>query len=387
LRCAPDARRRDLGGAAARAAALRRADEAGGRAGRGGRPVRRDRLRRVAALGAGGLGAGYLAAGRDVPDGVDWRHGWLPPDARTPQLPRPSGGPGWPARPRRDGGRGSADRLGRQPPETPRALRPRGRSPQPARRPRPRPPRLAVQPRPGRSGRLLPAPPEGRARPRDRPNVRPVDAARPGHPVRAGRLDGLAVGWARPRLLRPPRELERQLGLPRVRQPRLPDVRPEPEPVAGRPARARRGLAQQPPCLPPVGDPRPGARPGGCLGVGHRRARAAAAGHGRPPDPARAPRPPAPRRGGARLSGAGRGCSALVALLHARAQRAPDACAYTFLEDGEDEAGRLTYGELDRQARSIAAVLADMGACGQPVLVLCPPGLAYVAALFGCIYA
>src|SRR5205823_4316908 len=47
----------------------------------------------------------------------------------------------------------------------------------------------------------------------------------------------------------------------------------------------------------------------------------------------------------------------------------------------------MTYGELDWQARAIAAQLQSCGASGERALLLYPPGLAYIAALFGCLYA
>jgi natural product biosynthesis luciferase-like monooxygenase protein/FkbM family methyltransferase len=77
----------------------------------------------------------------------------------------------------------------------------------------------------------------------------------------------------------------------------------------------------------------------------------------------------------------------LVELLRARAEHQPARTAYTFLVDGEAEEVSLTYGELDRRARATAAMLQRMGAAGQPVLLLYPPGLAYVSAFFGCLYA
>ena len=49
--------------------------------------------------------------------------------------------------------------------------------------------------------------------------------------------------------------------------------------------------------------------------------------------------------------------STLVDLLHYRAQYQPDRQAYIFLQNGETESGSLTYGELDKQARAIAARL------------------------------
>ncbi|HVR99639.1 MAG TPA: AMP-binding protein, partial [Thermoanaerobaculia bacterium] len=77
----------------------------------------------------------------------------------------------------------------------------------------------------------------------------------------------------------------------------------------------------------------------------------------------------------------------LVNLLRARAQEHPERPAYTFLLDGEVETARLTYGDLDRQARAIAALLQERGAAGERALLLFPPGLEFVAAFFGCLYA
>ncbi len=47
----------------------------------------------------------------------------------------------------------------------------------------------------------------------------------------------------------------------------------------------------------------------------------------------------------------------------------------------------MTYADLDREARRIAALLQGRTAVGERVLLLYPPGLAYVAAVFGCFYA
>lgn len=79
--------------------------------------------------------------------------------------------------------------------------------------------------------------------------------------------------------------------------------------------------------------------------------------------------------------------STLVELLGYRAQNQPAHMAYTFLEDGETEADRLTYDELDRQARAIASQLQSLNATGSRALLLYPPGLEFIAAFFGCLYA
>ncbi|HEX8709306.1 MAG TPA: condensation domain-containing protein, partial [Pyrinomonadaceae bacterium] len=76
----------------------------------------------------------------------------------------------------------------------------------------------------------------------------------------------------------------------------------------------------------------------------------------------------------------------LVELLRQRARSQPDLPAYTFLVDGEKAEVRLTYGELDRQACAIAAMLKPLVVTGDRILLLYPPGLEYIAAFFGCLY-
>lgn len=58
-----------------------------------------------------------------------------------------------------------------------------------------------------------------------------------------------------------------------------------------------------------------------------------------------------------------------------------------YFTDGEGDDRRLTYAELDAQARAIGAVLADQGVSGERVLLLYPPGLDFVKGFFGCLYA
>ncbi|PYE55196.1 thioester reductase domain-containing protein [Deinococcus yavapaiensis] len=77
----------------------------------------------------------------------------------------------------------------------------------------------------------------------------------------------------------------------------------------------------------------------------------------------------------------------LVELLHARAERTPDRVAYRFLIDGERQEATFTYAQLDERARAVASRLQELGATGERVLLLFPPGLDYIAAFFGCLYA
>ncbi|HEY0603570.1 MAG TPA: HAD-IIIC family phosphatase [Herpetosiphonaceae bacterium] len=76
----------------------------------------------------------------------------------------------------------------------------------------------------------------------------------------------------------------------------------------------------------------------------------------------------------------------LVDLLRWRATDQPERQGYRFLLDGESQAVDLTYGELDRQARRIGALLQHLEANGERALLLYPPGLDYIAAFFGCVY-
>lgn len=77
----------------------------------------------------------------------------------------------------------------------------------------------------------------------------------------------------------------------------------------------------------------------------------------------------------------------VVELLRQRALEGAEQTAYVFLRDGESEIASLSYAELDRRARAIAAVLQERGGHGERVLLLYPPGLAYIEAFFGSLYA
>ena len=78
----------------------------------------------------------------------------------------------------------------------------------------------------------------------------------------------------------------------------------------------------------------------------------------------------------------------LIDVLRMRAADRAATVAYTFLVDGEDEGPRVTYADLDRSARAIAATLQARGlGLGDRAMLLYPPGLDFVAAFFGCLYA
>lgn len=69
------------------------------------------------------------------------------------------------------------------------------------------------------------------------------------------------------------------------------------------------------------------------------------------------------------------------------AHTSPNRIAYTFLVDGDLEEQHLTCADLDRQARAIAARLQQDFAPGERALLLFMPGLEYIAAFFGTLYA
>ena len=76
----------------------------------------------------------------------------------------------------------------------------------------------------------------------------------------------------------------------------------------------------------------------------------------------------------------------LIELVRFRAST-PSSEDFIFLVDGEEEEARLSYADLDLQARAIGGRLQQAGARGKTVLLLYPPGLDYVAGFIGCLYA
>ncbi|MEH2000613.1 MAG: condensation domain-containing protein [Nostoc sp.] len=82
-----------------------------------------------------------------------------------------------------------------------------------------------------------------------------------------------------------------------------------------------------------------------------------------------------------------RNCFTVVDLLHQRSLMQPDTIAFTFLEDGETEQSTLTYQQLMKRSCAIAAQLQALNLNGERALLLYPPGLDYLTAFFGCLYA
>lgn len=79
--------------------------------------------------------------------------------------------------------------------------------------------------------------------------------------------------------------------------------------------------------------------------------------------------------------------TSFVQILQDRAITHPDHVIFTFLEDGETESSRLTYQHLDQKAREIAGYLQQWQSRGERALLLYQPGLEFVTAFLGCLYA
>lgn len=74
-------------------------------------------------------------------------------------------------------------------------------------------------------------------------------------------------------------------------------------------------------------------------------------------------------------------------ILASRTRSIPDELAYIFLRDGETDEERVSYREFNRRAAGFASSLVEAVEPGGRALLLLPPGLDYVAALFGCFHA
>jgi acyl-CoA synthetase (AMP-forming)/AMP-acid ligase II len=98
--------------------------------------------------------------------------------------------------------------------------------------------------------------------------------------------------------------------------------------------------------------------------------------------------PPPSKRAEARAHlGADFAGGSLVELLRFRSAVQPLTAAYTFLRDGEEESDSITYEALDRRSRAIAAQLQSQCRPGDRALLLYQPGLEFISAFFGCLYA
>ena len=79
--------------------------------------------------------------------------------------------------------------------------------------------------------------------------------------------------------------------------------------------------------------------------------------------------------------------STIIDVLQWRALHQRDQEAFTFLADGEAETESLTFGELNERAYAIGTMLRHRQLSTQRLLLLYQPGLDYVTAFLGCLYA
>ncbi len=77
----------------------------------------------------------------------------------------------------------------------------------------------------------------------------------------------------------------------------------------------------------------------------------------------------------------------LVARLRHWADDRPLDVPFRFLVDGVEESTTVTFAELHQRACGIAAHLQSLQMSGERALLLYPPGLDFIAGLFGCFYA
>ncbi len=79
--------------------------------------------------------------------------------------------------------------------------------------------------------------------------------------------------------------------------------------------------------------------------------------------------------------------STLPELAEFRARSQPGRVAYRFLDRDGEETGELTFAGLHARSLAVAGALRESAAPGDRVLILLPPGLDYLTAFFGCLYA
>ena len=78
-------------------------------------------------------------------------------------------------------------------------------------------------------------------------------------------------------------------------------------------------------------------------------------------------------------------------MLRRRAAERPTQAAFVFIPESDatsrDADVVWTYAELDRRARAVAAEVSRVAAPGERAVLVFPPGLDFIAAFFGCLYA
>lgn len=79
--------------------------------------------------------------------------------------------------------------------------------------------------------------------------------------------------------------------------------------------------------------------------------------------------------------------SSMIDLLSHKAMIHPEKVVYTYIYNDNQDEINITYQELHTCAKQIAAYLQKSGLEGQRALLMYPPGIEYIKAFLGCIYA
>ncbi|MEM7355655.1 MAG: fatty acyl-AMP ligase, partial [Acidobacteriota bacterium] len=79
--------------------------------------------------------------------------------------------------------------------------------------------------------------------------------------------------------------------------------------------------------------------------------------------------------------------ASLVDLLHQHAEEQGGERAYTFLTADDSAPRHLSWSELEAAAGTVAAALTERGLAGERAILLYPPGLDFIAAFLGCLWA
>ncbi|WP_226000285.1 non-ribosomal peptide synthetase/type I polyketide synthase [Paenibacillus sp. BJ-4] len=79
--------------------------------------------------------------------------------------------------------------------------------------------------------------------------------------------------------------------------------------------------------------------------------------------------------------------SSILEIIQQRVVEMPNQTIHTFLKDGGLPSDLLTYTQLDLRAKAIASALQVKVRPGQRAILLFNPGIHYITALFGCLYA
>ena len=74
-------------------------------------------------------------------------------------------------------------------------------------------------------------------------------------------------------------------------------------------------------------------------------------------------------------------------MLRSQAESQPHQTALIFLDDGENSEQILTYEQFERKSRAISVYLQSVKANQGRAVLLYPPGIDYITAFFGCLYA